>query len=107
MRARIRTCIHPVNNFEIGSSFDCLIPGKLYQFMEGDYVMRSLLHSVLCLCLGLGLVSVASADDGLPINKVLKHPADYQAKVVTIEGRARAVSTLPVHRGTRECGGGN
>lgn len=75
--------------------------------MEGDYVMRHLLHSVLCLCLGLGLVSVVSADDGLPISKVLKHPADYQAKVVTVQGRARAVSTLPVHRGTRECGGGN
>ena len=69
--------------------------------------MRLFLQGMLCLCLGLGLVSVASADDGLPISKVLKHPADYQAKVVTVEGRARAVSTLPVHRGTRECGGGN
>jgi len=55
-----------------------------------------------------GLVSVASARDGPPISKskVLKHPADYQDQVVTVEGRARAVSTLPVHRGTRNCGGG-
>jgi hypothetical protein len=68
--------------------------------------MRPLVHSVLCLCLEIGLVSVTSAADRLPINKILKHPADYQAKVVTVEGRARAVSTLPVHRGTRSCGGG-
>lgn len=69
--------------------------------------MRLFLQGMLCLCLGLGLVSVVSADDGLPVGQVLKHPADYQAKVVTVEGRARAVSTLPVHRGTRSCGGGN
>ncbi|MEX5218598.1 MAG: hypothetical protein NW701_12290 [Nitrospira sp.] len=68
--------------------------------------MRPLAHSMLCLSLGLGLVSVASAGDRLPISKMLKHPDDYQAKVVTIEGRARAVSTLPVHRGTSHCGGG-
>ncbi len=70
-------------------------------------MIRPLLHSVLCLCLGAGLVSVASAGDGLLISKILKRPADYQAKVVTVEGRARAVSTLPVHRGTRSCGGAN
>ena len=69
--------------------------------------MRPFLHSMLSLYLGLGLAPVASADDGLPISKILKHPADYQAQVVTVEGRARAVSTLPVHRGTRSCGGGN
>ena len=65
-------------------------------------------RSMLCLGLnlGLGLVSVASAGDRVLISKILKHPSDYQAKVVTIEGRARAVSTLPVHRGTPHCGGG-
>jgi hypothetical protein len=68
--------------------------------------MRPVVHSMLCLGLGIGLVSVASAADHLPISKILKHPADYQAKVVTVEGRARAVSTLPVHHGTRSCGGG-
>jgi hypothetical protein len=68
--------------------------------------MRPVVYSMLCWCLGLGLVSVASAGDRLLIGKILKHPADYQAKVVTVEGRARAVSTLPVHRGTRSCGGG-
>ena len=67
--------------------------------------MRPLAHSILCLSLGLGLVSVASAGDRLPIRKILQHPADYQAKVVTVEGRAKAVSTLPVHRGTRHCSG--
>ncbi len=69
--------------------------------------MRPFLHSSLCLYLGLGLMSVASARDGLPISKILKHPADYQAQIVTVEGHARGVSTLPVHRGTRSCGGGN
>lgn len=69
--------------------------------------MRQHKSRVLCFCLGLGLVSsVASAADRQPIGKIVKHPADYQAKVVTVEGRARAVSTLPVHRGTRSCGGG-
>jgi len=62
---------------------------------------------MLCLCLGLGLVSTASAGDRVSIGKILKRPADYQAKVVTVEGRARAVSTLPVHRGTPRCGGSN
>jgi len=69
--------------------------------------MRPFLRSMLCLYLGLGLAATASADDGLPISKILKRPADYQAQVVTVEGRARAVNTLPVHRGTRSCGGAN
>lgn len=69
--------------------------------------MRLFLQGVLCLYLGFGLALVAVALDGLPISKILKRPADYQAKVVTVEGRARAVSILPVHRGTRECGGSN
>jgi hypothetical protein len=68
--------------------------------------MRLFRRGMLCLYLGFGLVSVASANDGRPINKILRHPADYQDQVVTVEGRARAVSTLPVHRGTRNCGGG-
>ena len=68
--------------------------------------MRPFRRGMLCLYLGFGLVSIASANDGLPIIKILKHPADYQAQVVSVEGRARAVSTLPVHRGTRNCGGG-
>jgi hypothetical protein len=67
--------------------------------------MRPVVHSMLCLSLGLGLISAASAGDRLSISKILEHPADYQAKVVTVEGRARAVSTLPVHRGTPRCGG--
>jgi hypothetical protein len=73
--------------------------------VEEDHAMRPVVHSMLCLCLGLGLVSTASAGDRVSIGTILKHPADYQAKVVTVEGRARAVSTLPVHRGTPRCGG--
>ncbi|HEX9154954.1 MAG TPA: hypothetical protein VF819_05275, partial [Nitrospira sp.] len=68
--------------------------------------MRPAVHSMLGLCLGLGLISVASAGERVSIGAILEHPADYQAKVVTVEGRARAVSNLPVHRGTPRCGGG-
>ncbi|ODT46763.1 MAG: hypothetical protein ABS70_00355 [Nitrospira sp. SCN 59-13] len=60
---------------------------------------------MLCLSLSLGLVSAVSAGDGLRIKTILQHPADYQAKVVIVAGRAKAVSSVPVHRGTRRCGG--
>lgn len=63
-------------------------------------------HRMLCLYLGVSLVSVVSAGDRLPISKLLKRPADYRSQVVTVEGRAKAVTALPVHRGTRHCGGG-
>ena len=69
--------------------------------------MRPVVSGMVCLCFGLGLVTIVSADERLPIGKIVKHPSDYQAKVVTVEGRARAVSTLPIHRGTRNCGGGS
>lgn len=67
--------------------------------------MRSVVHSILGVSLGLGLISVASAGERVSIGKILDHPGDYQAKVVTVEGRARAISNLPVHRGTARCGG--
>jgi hypothetical protein len=56
--------------------------------------MRPIVHSMLCLCLGLGLISAASAGDRLSIGKILEHPADYQAKVVTVEGRASGTSLV-------------
>ena len=67
--------------------------------------MRPMVHSVLFSCLALGLISTASAGDRLSIRKILEHPDNYQAKVVTVEGRAGAVSNTPVHRGTSRCGG--
>jgi hypothetical protein len=67
--------------------------------------MRTVLHNMLCLCLWLGLISTVSAGDRVSIGNILEHPADYRAKVVTVEGRARAVSNFPVHRGTSRCGG--
>jgi len=67
--------------------------------------MRPVLHSMLCFCIALGLISASSAGDRLSISKILEHPADYQAKVVTVEGLASAISNTPVHRGTPRCGG--
>jgi hypothetical protein len=73
--------------------------------VEVDHAMRSVVRNILCLCLWLAPISTVSAGDRVPIGNILKHPADYQAKVVTVEGRARAVSNFPVHRGTPRCGG--
>lgn len=67
--------------------------------------MRLMVLSLLCLCLGLGLVATALAGDRVSIGKLLQSPADFQAKVVTVEGRASDVTTVPVHRGTPRCGG--
>ena len=67
--------------------------------------MHSVVYSILGVCLALGLISVASAGERVSIGNILEHPGDYQAKVVTVEGRARFVSNLPVHRGTARCGG--
>ena len=68
--------------------------------------MHRIVRNMLCLCLWLGLISTVSAGDRVPIENILEHPSDFQAKVVTVEGRARAVSNFPVHRGTPRCGGG-
>ena len=67
--------------------------------------MRHFVYHILILFIYLGVIPAALAGDRLSIRTILDHPADYQAKVVTVEGRARAVSTLPVHRGTPRCGG--
>lgn len=67
--------------------------------------MRPVIRGMFYLSLGLELVSAALAGERLLIGKILRHPADYQARVVTVEGRARAVRTLPAHRGTPRCGG--
>ncbi|MBX3123460.1 MAG: hypothetical protein KF854_10295 [Nitrospira sp.] len=67
--------------------------------------MHALVRCLLCLFLTVGLVAMASAGDGVRIKNLLQHFAEYDGKVVIVEGRAKAVSTLPVHRGTRRCGG--
>ncbi|GKS56566.1 hypothetical protein YTPLAS18_00930 [Nitrospira sp.] len=77
-------------------------PGRGY----GTRATALMARSLLCWCLGLGLTSTGSAGDHVPIKTILEHPSTYGATVVTVEGRARAVSTLPAHRGTRNCGGG-
>ena len=55
---------------------------------------------------GLGLNQSALADEILPIAKIMERPADHQAKVVIVEGRASDVTELaPRFRGHR-CAGG-
>jgi hypothetical protein len=67
--------------------------------------MRTVFHNMWSLVIALGLISAALAGDRLPIKTLLDHPADYQAKVVTVEGTAKAITNLPVHRGAHRCGG--
>ena len=62
-------------------------------------------HLMLALCLSLGVIAAASAEDSLSIRTILDRPADYQAKVVTVEGKAKAIRNIPIHRGTHRCGG--
>jgi len=38
---------------------------------------------------GFSLSPSGLADEILPVAKIMEHPADYQAKVVLVEGRAR------------------
>jgi len=51
------------------------------------------------------LIPAASAGDRLSIGKIVEQPSDYQAKVVTVEGNARNVSGIPIHRGAHRCAG--
>ena len=67
--------------------------------------MRHCFHSVLFLCISLGLIPAALAGDRLSISKILKYPSDYQAKVVIVEGNARDISDTPIHRGAHRCAG--
>jgi len=67
--------------------------------------MRHFLNNVLCLSISLGLIPAALAGDRLSVSKILEHPSEYQAKVVTVEGTAKDISPIPIHRGVNRCGG--
>ena len=67
--------------------------------------MRHFFYNFLIVFLGLAVIPAALAGDRLSIKRILDHPAEYQAKVVTVEGRAKAITNLPVHLGTPRCGG--
>lgn len=60
---------------------------------------------VLTVLLSLGVIPLAMAGDRLSIRTILDRPADYQAKVVTVEGTAKAIKNAPVHRGAHRCAG--
>ena len=60
---------------------------------------------VLTLILSLALIASALADDRLSIKTIVERPADYQAKVVTVEGTAKSVTSIQVHRGAHRCAG--
>ena len=55
---------------------------------------------------GLSLNPSALADEILPIAKIMERPADYQAKVVIVEGRASVVTELPPRFRVHRCAGG-
>ena len=67
--------------------------------------MRHSRYNLLVLSIGLGMISVAFGEDRLSIRTILDRPTEYQAKVVTVEGTAKAVTNIPVHRGAHRCGG--
>ena len=68
--------------------------------------MRHVVHNSLTLCILVGGITAALAgDDRLSIKTILDRPTEYQAKVVTVEGTAKAVTNIPVHRGAHRCGG--
>ena len=62
-------------------------------------------RNVLTVFLSLALIPLASASDRLSISTILDHPADYQAKVVTVEGTAKSITSAQVHRGAHRCAG--
>lgn len=55
---------------------------------------------------GLSLNPSALGDEILRIAKILERPADYQAKVVIVGGRASDVMELPPRFRTHRCAGG-
>ena len=55
--------------------------------------------------LTLFLIPSALAGDRLSIRTILDRPADYQAKVVTVEGTAKSITSIQVHRGAHRCAG--
>jgi hypothetical protein len=67
--------------------------------------MRHFLHNILFLSISLGLIPAALAGDRLSVSKILEHPSEYQAKVVIVEGTARDISAIPIHRGVNRCAG--
>ena len=66
------------------------------------YVMLSL----TLILYGLSLNPSALADEILPVAKIVDRPADYQAKVVIVEGRASEVMELPPRFRAHRCAGG-
>jgi hypothetical protein len=55
---------------------------------------------------GLSLNPSALAEEILPVARILERPADFQAKVVIVEGRATDVTELPPRFRVHRCAGG-
>jgi hypothetical protein len=60
---------------------------------------------VLVLCLSLAPIPAALGEEFLSIRAILDRPTEYQAKVVTVEGTAKTITNIPVHRGAHRCAG--
>lgn len=67
--------------------------------------MRHVFRDVWVLCLSLAVIPAAFAEERLSVRTILDHPAAYQAKVVTVEGTAKTITNIPIHRGAHRCGG--
>jgi hypothetical protein len=67
--------------------------------------MRHVIQIVLASCSALAVVASAMAEDRLTVKAILDRPAEYQAKVVTVEGTAKTITNIPIHRGAHRCGG--
>jgi hypothetical protein len=67
--------------------------------------MRHVFRNVWILCISLAVIPAALAEERVSVRTILDRPADYQAKVVTVEGTAKTITKLPIHRGAHRCGG--
>jgi hypothetical protein len=72
--------------------------------MIGGQRMRPLSRIVVAVFI-LGTDPAVFAEDRVAIKTILDRPAEYQAKVVTVEGTAKGITNIPVHRGAHRCGG--
>lgn len=68
--------------------------------------IRHVLYNMWTVVMTLAIIPGVLAADRIAVKTIVDRPADYQAKVVTVEGTAKTITNIPVHRGAHRCGGG-